>query len=89
MAVSPPIHQHNVTAVNHTYIIRQGCVAAVMLRAMRALVPGGGGVCTVSPCRDSIVSSKSVTALLGKEAVHASDEDTVLDTVLRCVGHDK
>ena len=34
-------------------------------------------------------SVESLTALLGKDAVHALDQDAVLDAVLRWVGHDQ
>jgi hypothetical protein len=32
---------------------------------------------------------EALTALLGKDAIHAADEDAVLDAVLRWVGHDQ
>jgi hypothetical protein len=34
-------------------------------------------------------SVEALTALLGKDAIHAADEDAVLDAVLRWVGHDQ
>lgn len=35
------------------------------------------------------ISFEKITSLLGKDAIHAADEDAVLDAVLRWVGHDQ